>query len=1431
MADVQTWEILIKMPEGQFDELLFRTNVPREYLSAPSVARAIRVRELMEWANQSQENLACLQRAIVPDRADRRSPAGRQPAAVRTVRAPVVLDPLAAPVFDVDGLDSSALSRSPIVIALEERDAPLAEGHLLKTERHVTVTLSPEDLAVFDDITARLQKRPRTAAILQDGRTAWEILSRPPSRLPKIVESLVESRADQPVAWTGRAELLLRLYRAIQIVHPFAGTDVTDLLSVACGAHYFWPVEDPSQERSVRPLSSGSLRVGVLNASGEGAAGALAEAGAFDVAVVTGDDVTAALRPLVESAAKGCTRVAVTFGGLELTPKHLRDVLSRIPCLSVGGAGLPQDALVPLLKSAFGARGARHAAPCVLAAVRKTWIEQNLASFDGDTLLDALLWSTWSWVGRPLFAREYGELLPGPVPHLMDLRSVAGKGWYFKRSVGIPEPYTAKELAKADLAPAARVHLYVSGAGGTGKSCFLRHVYELFADRSHVIPVWYRVDAPSSTWEEVSRRLREEIVEAASQDDKLGADGRDLLAKGELAGAVREAAKKLRAAAPDWELVLFIDQLERTFESGDEPEPRRLADISSEITSLLKTVDVGEGVRVFIASRKQYLPDFLQSFEAARKSGLHFNVLQTISEGGEQEGFVHQVLQWCQEQNLVGERVAFEKGVPEMLARKVNGHPLNMMLALIQLFSEPWQGLITEEAVGEKRPWERLFDLDLRAVDKNDIDWYFVLAMAHARTEIVRFEEVWWRLRLVDPTLTRRVDELRPRGVLERLWLVGHLGRTIHPRPHLGDPARFLEFFHANLRDFLLREVMGPGGADLRLLGRRRETPTAWRALDRLSTFAHEWEQMQQQLPYDDIRVLMEHRDVVIERIRWEQEAEREPFSLLFLRDSARARESLCQAAKECFAFSALVHDQFGKWAIETLFADVDARLACCARWLRRCQAEARAPILRYLIQMKAVAAREFLTSLVLPDAEPLAPGLALDLGSVLTEPLHAARFRNEIVAAVLEKGVTRAARGVPAGQALPEAVGEFVVAACAANRNDLMNVLSHCATRFEGSQDERLRRAAARLSAEALAAGWLEKTAGAALRAPAETRERHGRAAPIVQLVVGANLSPAVDAARAARWHGMVRDRLGVPLPPFEIGDGEVEADELELRVRGERIAIGRFFVDRSQVLKRHWERTQPSIPPEAYDTQNDALGEVVFWLSRDLLSQIGWELPAQDFDRAVVDWLEEMLRNSIDRLFDLNVLIEFVNGIAGAVDSSQLFRGITLFGLRNVVVDLLQERVPLVDRGAKVVRQLQSVAHQVKDHEVLTQKMREHVKDDLCRAFADDAGQVATLMLDERFETLLSSKVVGSDDGPVLAIDPGTAGALAAALRRHFERNLRDDVKPVVVCATKLRRPLSRLLRRFDPRIHVLSFTELSQDVIPVPAGLIEAPKSAAV
>jgi hypothetical protein len=1364
--------------------------------------------------------------------------------------------------FQILDPKTSSASRSPIIIALEEQDHPLDEDMLRRTERHLTIAFSAEQLQTLDEIGGSLSASPPLAEIVEQGRRAWQILQKAQPWLRNLVDKVIDCAGAQPIAWTGRTDLLLRVYRALLLAHTESEDSTAGFLSLPCGGQYFSPLAESQSQWTLRHRMVAPLTMGVLPPGGENQAAAMAEAAGsdvsggknqadamaevagLDVAVLRGDDLNPVLISLAEAVrihGDGCTRVAIGLGRAGLVPELVHDVLAQIPCLSVGGPALNDDEVVNALKHGLETLAVRQAVPCILSAVRRAWIKRALDDENIDSLLDGLLWSTWSWVGRPLFAEELGEVEPAAYPHLMHLRSVAAKGWYCNRSQGIPPIYQANSLAMSDVPPEQKFHLYVSGAGGTGKSCFLHHVYEELVHRPDVLPVWYRVDAPNSAWGDVERSIRKEIVKAAKQ--KIGDTSAKLIPAGDgkLSGFLREIARRMRTTDSEIkEVVVFIDQLERTFESGVEPNYGGLQKISSEIIDLLKTVKFGEGIRIYIASRKQYLPDFLRSFEAAEQCRLHFNVLQTINDSEERSEFVEGVVQWCRQQNLVENEVDIDRRAAARLATGTNGHPLNMMLALIQMLSQRWQGRITEEAVERTRPWEKLFDLDLQAVGKDEVDKYFLLAMAHARTEIVRFEEVWWRLRLVDPKLTRRVEELRRRGVLERLWLLGHLGRTIHPRPYQDDPARFLEFFHANLRDYLLRDVMGQGGAAIALPGGRWETPPAWRALDRLSTCAREWEQTQQLLTHDEVRALMQQRDVAIDKVSLPGDPEGEPFELLFLHDSDRseARAQLCGNAKECFVFSALVYDELGRGTFEALFHREQERIDCCRRWLRRCNPEDRKPVLRYLVEMvvkKVTPAREFLTTVVLPESQPLAEELWVSLAQILSEPLHAARSRDELLAAVLEKAVVQSPTFRIRASALPSRVAEFIVAACGADRNELVKVLYRCAKHFEGLQNERLQGFAGELESNELVDDWLSKASpDISLHSTISGRERHGRVPSPVQLRLGSDLAPVVNADRVARWHSEVGSRLGVPLPHFEPSLGEVEANELQLRLRGRDVALGKFYPARSQILKRHWDRTQPTMIPDAYRTQNDALGEVVYWTDKDLLAQVNWELPAWDFDEAVTNWLEEMLRIYIEFVFDFDLLIQFVNDIAADSDISRLFYGVTLSDLRRVVMNLLHERVPLTDRGTDIVKELQQLVTQsVTDPEVLTQKLRERVRDALCRVFSDETGQLATLLLDEAYENQLLNQLVESNGGLVLGLQGTSADALVKAVRRQLERNLREDVRPVVLCPQNLRLPLAKLLRADDPRVHVLSFTELSSQINLVPAGLVtvEEPEAASV
>ena len=59
----------------------------------------------------------------------------------------------------------------------------------------------------------------------------------------------------------------------------------------------------------------------------------------------------------------------------------------------------------------------------------------------------------WSWVGLPLFATPYDEVERPLYPHLMDLRSIASREWYFDRRQRIDPVYQADALARTGTWP------------------------------------------------------------------------------------------------------------------------------------------------------------------------------------------------------------------------------------------------------------------------------------------------------------------------------------------------------------------------------------------------------------------------------------------------------------------------------------------------------------------------------------------------------------------------------------------------------------------------------------------------------------------------------------------------------------------------------------------------------------------------------------------------------------------------------------------------------------------------------------------------------------------------------------------------------------------------------------------------------------------
>src|SRR5262245_62109246 len=81
-------------------------------------------------------------------------------------------------------------SRAPIVIAVEESEAPLVESELLQIERHLTVSLGPREVAALEDVAAGLKDAISMQEMIHHGMDAWEVLESAQPRLSLLMETV-----------------------------------------------------------------------------------------------------------------------------------------------------------------------------------------------------------------------------------------------------------------------------------------------------------------------------------------------------------------------------------------------------------------------------------------------------------------------------------------------------------------------------------------------------------------------------------------------------------------------------------------------------------------------------------------------------------------------------------------------------------------------------------------------------------------------------------------------------------------------------------------------------------------------------------------------------------------------------------------------------------------------------------------------------------------------------------------------------------------------------------------------------------------------------------------------------------------------------------------------------------------------------------------
>ena len=286
------------------------------------------------------------------------------------------------------------------------------------------------------------------------------------------------------------------------------------------------------------------------------------------------------------------------------------------------------------------------------------------------------------------------------------------------------------------------------------------------------------------------------------------------------------------------------------------------------------------------------------------------------------------------------------------------------------------------------------------------------------------------------------------------------------------------------------------------------------------------------------------------------------------------------------------------------------------------------------------------------------------------------------------------------------------------------------------------------------------------------------------------------------------VAGEAGVVVPPVHVADNlQLGPRTYLILVKGVEVARGDLMPDRLLAINPGTATGQL----EGTKTREAAFGLPAFWIQpaqRDDAAAAGYTVV--DPTTALATHLSEIVRTFLPDLLTRQQTKELVDRVAQT--SPRLVEDLvpklaSLGDIQRVLRQLLRERVPIRDL-VTILETIADASGSSKDPDAMTEAVRSALGRTICRQHQTEQGQLPAISLSPSLEAKLVSSLTRTDQGTVLAIDPGQAQDLASRIAAAINGAV---AQPVLLCTPMLRPHLWRLFARALPHIGVLSHSEV--------------------